>query len=569
MTEVEFNWKRIFDDCIPSSYEPLLRDIEKFFLTVKENYDLTETSVRSLHDRIVEGACFLPEPIALNDKELSSFERVLAKSIDILIHHNNYVLDSKLTYDDFGSKCLHEFQVDFDSSEQSKSLVIAKILSATSLSEHDLKQISLENKYYAQDAKLKKSIIEAMSKLYSLDQLNPQQAQTGKLFKDIYGDHPLPEEQIKLVVTSNLVFFCLPFDEKTFNADFDNFDKLSPKDQRDTLDFFKKLNSFKQDQFSHFPVFGFIKGEMMNPEMISNIASLTGINETLITEELNSLVTVLPLKVVDKYLLHDVWGHGWQASLLDFEKMYQKIATFAQPFDEIKTSSKKNLLDCFTQGWNRDKFRDFLIDLTLDKLPIAMTPVFAEMLADITEYKFIEQHPDLAKHMESSSAFKNMPVKMDLLVNDLSFYFHQTAKPVRLWCSSGSRQTETKNYLHRHGVESVPLAEMLEIASHVSSILFDRNLVYKNQGDRLQINVFSRIVLNYFAVHSAILTTYKNARQQEDKLDPNIAKGLIDLMILSAGVFFEDDPKENMWHIDEYLMYYFIPLTNRILATNS
>ena len=49
--------------------------------------------------------------------------------------------------------------------------------------------------------------------------------------------------------------------------------------------------------------------------------------------ELASMVTILPLGEIDKYLVHDVWGHGWQAALLGFSSMYRGIASFGNPLD--------------------------------------------------------------------------------------------------------------------------------------------------------------------------------------------------------------------------------------------
>ena len=302
----------------------------------------------------------------------------------------------------------------------------------------------------------------------------------------------------------------------------------------------------------------------MSSSLLDALCSSVEADPSTIQEALDTMVTVLPAKAVDKYLLHDVWGHGWQASLLDFEKKYQDISGYNRHIHEGTEAYTKDFISCFDSGFSKERFAHLVGNEVIDRIPSGLTPVLAEMLADMMEYKFIEDHPELADQMPSSSLFKDRPVKMDLMIQDLQFYFKQCNKSLRLWLKSEKRQKATFDYLAVKGLQTETEKEILGFAQEIYDDSFRCEIDFKEVNGKVQCNLFTRLCLNYFTLHSVVISTYNEVRQAETQVDPALIQGLVDLMILSTGTFFEEKPRENMWYMDEYLGLYFLPLVRSI-----
>lgn len=114
--------------------------------------------------------------------------------------------------------------------------------------------------------------------------------------------------------------------------------------------------------------------------------------------ELGSFVTILSLPEIDKYVVHGVWGHCWQTTM----SRLGQIATFVDPFDlteEAPLTGHGNIRfeNCFVQmdsavTLDESMFRRFVRAEFPERLSVALTLVFAEMLADIIQYKFLEDN---------------------------------------------------------------------------------------------------------------------------------------------------------------------------------
>src|SRR5678815_1244789 len=48
-------------------------------------------------------------------------------------------------------------------------------------------------------------------------------------------------------------------------------------------------------------------------------------------ETLMTMVSVLPTRLVDQYLVHDAWGHTWQEALSEFEWEYALLPKLDDP----------------------------------------------------------------------------------------------------------------------------------------------------------------------------------------------------------------------------------------------
>ncbi len=60
------------------------------------------------------------------------------------------------------------------------------------------------------------------------------------------------------------------------------------------------------------------------------------------------------------------------------------------------------------------RFRGFAEGIVLERLAVALTPVIAELIADIAEFKFLELEPDRAHELPNSSLLQAFPRQVGL-----------------------------------------------------------------------------------------------------------------------------------------------------------
>ena len=274
-----------------------------------------------------------------------------------------------------------------------------------------------------------------------------------RLFQCLYPDAPFDVGDVKLVKTCSALYFCLPSEVKEVSSDGHSQQKSSAtdnvhKNQGDKkvgyAKFLRKI--WKVEPFAHFPVFGTFNAEKLDVTFREQIAEDTGLSVDLITTTLTRMVGVLPLEELDKYLIHDTWGHQWQESLLDFEELYTELSLFDRPLSLtesafvlgahsrfgdafLKTASGKVYLDS-------EKLTEFIDAELYERSIIAFTPILAEMLADVVEYKFLKLHPEQAHLMPSSSLLKDFPSKLDLTLEDLRNCFERASEAFQTWVDS-------------------------------------------------------------------------------------------------------------------------------------
>ncbi len=351
--------------------------------------------------------------------------------------------------------------------------------------------------------------------------------------------------------------------------------------QKAVREFLRKVNTFRQKQFAHFPVFGFLQGEKLDQIVLERLAASAGMLPREVAHEISRLATILPLADVDEYLLHDVWGHSWQASMLRFETMYEEMARYADQLELnestiLPSGERMTFRDCFRGNGaeftlDEERFKGFVHAEIAERLPVALSGVLAEMMADAAEYKFLKLHPDKADALPSTSLFKFFPTKLDLTIRDMAFYFSQATKTIRLWAEGTNRQQKTNDELVRNGASSeaanAAVARAVAIWSDLDAWAYAPRLCWKHAPDnRLRVNVMNRVALNFLGVHRAIVDVSRCL----DELHPTglPLHSFRDLMLIGVSVFFEADRAKNLWRVDEYLSLRFVPLC-RLLAGES
>ncbi|MEM7311869.1 MAG: hypothetical protein AAF497_01835, partial [Planctomycetota bacterium] len=274
---------------------------------------------------------------------------------------------------------------------------------------------------------------------------------------------------------------------------------------------------------------------------------------------------------------HDVWGHSWQACMLGFDHLYDELATYSEVLDLDESAARPtgdetvSFEDCFAGSGDELRFdeRQFkrFVDLEVaERLPVAMTPVLAEILADVAEYKLVATAttPDMA----NSSALKKFPAKLDLTLRDVFYYFRQSTKVFRLWAARNDRQEKTVAQLVARGASGAAAKTAVDEAAaywkRLESEWMAARMSFEAKEDSIHVNVASRLVLNFLAIHRETLMTYGQIGEMSTGKLP--IKGLRDLLLICVAVFFEQSPSRNLWHVDEFLSLKIEPLCRKLVA---
>jgi hypothetical protein len=231
--------------------------------------------------------------------------------------------------------------------------------------------------------------------------------------------------------------------------------------------------------------------------------------------------------------------------------MYSEIARFADPLNLSESAAASpaggmTFGECFTGtgagvALDRQRFRQFVAGEVSERLPVALSAVLAEVMADVAEFKFLADHPDQHGLLPTSSRFPLFPAKLDLTFQDIPFYFNQATKVFRQWARQPVQRERTVRQLVSRGASEAAaeraVAEALAIWEELAGGFYAAVLDWKPTGDgHLQVNAFTRVVLNFVGLHRAVLETYREVGELSPADLP--LKSFRDLLVIGASVFF-------------------------------
>ena len=416
---------------------------------------------------------------------------------------------------------------------------------------------------------------------FNLVSSNPQlDADVLRIFQCLYPGAPFDVGEVKLIKTCSALYFCLPSEIKEVPSHTHSQQESTAIDRTNIqtgkkvgyAQFLRKI--WQVEPFAHFPVFGTFDAEDLDLAFREQIAKDTSLTVELVTLTLTRMVGFLPLEELDKYLIHDTWGHQWQESLLDFEDLYTELSLFNRPLSVTESASVLGEQTTFGDAFlitasgkiylDSEKLIEFIDAELYERSIIAFTPILAEMLADVVEFKFLKLHPEQAHLMPSSSLLKDFPSKLDLTLEDLRNCFERASEAFQTWVDSD----EAKHRIHIEicdklnipdkELEHQELDHILENAVEICKERLDRFYQpewfwEKTAEDCLRLNAFSFAALNFLRIHTAFLQTYQTLSQIETKF------GFKDALVLAMGTFFEMEPQRNIWQLDQFLTEGFLP----------
>lgn len=573
--------RRFFDDRVPATWAPVLDDLRAFVEQrdrLKAGEAVAEAApLLAFHDRLVESSASLLEPRALDDLEAGEIERLFATAVLFLARLAECIQNDQPVIDTAGSRALPAYEADFYDSPESLAALTGRLQEEFGLAPEVLEELRDEVAFETGDARRKQAVARALRERFGLGPGAPDLDQRVlAMFAALFPGVPMVAEEVRLILTGTLVFFCIPFQGDALTTP--RYQTLDEAGCAPIRSFLEEVGRFKQERFAHFPAFGFLRVDELAPDLLDELAGLSSLDPREVAHELQRMVTILPLAEVDKYVVHDVWGHSWQGGMLRFAQAYEAMAGYSAAFGlDTRTTSDEgrtlSLAECFRRGGaevrlDERRYVQFVYGVLRERLPLALSAVLAEVMADVAEFKLLAETRDLAPELKNSSLLEAHPSKLDLTLQDVEFYFDQATKAFRLFARRRSRQAAIEGALIDGGASPSSAQAAVRRAAEVWRDLetgpLARRLEWRAEGEVLHTNVFTRVMLNFVGIHRAILLAYRQLHPPGRQGSP--LKGFRDLLVLGASVFFEADRARNLWRVDEFLSLHFVELCRRLEA---
>ena len=575
-------------DNIPSSWEPVLERLKKFEALAQQinkekkeqKTDSTETlkTFYTQHDALMSDtrARLQHAPTHCDEATLdTAFIEAVWLSLEhypALVHHPEIE-----NLDTAGSKTFTLFTPDAPTTLDKREDLKKRLQHTFNLDSVTVDRLTEQLSTRTSPLRNRHQIMKSLETRFNLVSDNPKlDTDILRLFQSLYPGAPFESGEVKLVKTASALYFCLPTEPRENTS-------ASKTAQRPKTYYEKFLREiWEVVPFAHFPVFGTFDAEELDLTLRQGIAADTELSLELITSTLTRMIGVLPLPELDKYLIHDTWGHQWQESLLDFEEPYTALTLFKRPLSLTETASvlgkQTSLADTFiktevgTIALDSEKLQQFIDAELYERAIIAFTPILAEMLADVVEYKFLELHPEQEHLLPSSSLLKAFPSKLDLTLVDLRTCFVHASEIFQNWVASESTQRQLHkeicekldipNDATQHKALSQVLSRAVELCKEQLHSFYQPEWFWEQtETGQLKLNAFSFAALNFLRIHTALIQAYKDLSQIETPC------GFKDILVLAMGTYFERNPQQNIWQLDSFLTEAFLPRWKKLAAT--
>lgn len=454
-----------------------------------------------------------------------------------------------------GSTSLGRFRADLDATPANRDLVRRALTRAFGWTQEELTQLEAKIARLTSVLALKYAITAHIAQ-----QIDASGRDTGivQLVRNLYGPLPFHAGDVDLVVTSTAIFVCLDYDGETLlRPDFDQ----RPAEERQAIGAFlqrvdRDLLRFRAIRF---PAFGAFDPTLVDASYLRTLTAAVGdragiedLTDRAVLATLSTMVSAIPKKEAELYLVHDVWGHGWQESLCEFETVYRDIQAVSSPVlpaGGFYAEGDHTFLD--DEGFLREVEPELRRRIT-----IALNVLVAECLADLVEHKMSRQGDPL----RSTSLLEKRPLRADLSLFDARRLVRMWRKPYAKLVDDPNTRACWHQELRRRGHPEPGLVQAMDRAARLLAerfaCAFDDRTVFEDTGsDSLRVSLLSRIGLAILTLDAKLVHLFAEmdalrAREPSRlaQLDPLAS---VDLLALTIAWFYEQDRKFQLWHLDE------------------
>jgi hypothetical protein len=387
----------------------------------------------------------------------------------------------------------------------------------------------------------------------------------------IYGPLPLRPGDVDLVLTSTSVLVCFPFEGTTLVRP--DLAERSPADQAALTAFLEKVQKYKNSfDTIRFPAFGVYDRKAVDPALIATLTEacrsapgLESINETVVSETLATMVTIVPSLDAERFLVHDIWGHGWEESLCDFEWSYQQLLDLRDPIgpDTGARWGGRPLREAFVVMGDRvvldrETLKQCVAADLRGRITVGLNVVLAECLADLIEHKYGRQRGE-APELPSSSQLPRAPLKLDLSLRDTQMLLKASHRSYRRLLEKPEEAGRLVGDLTAAGLPTEGLVDAVMDALHLLRDAFAGTLetkmaVVPPDGAAITVDLSQRVVLGIVALDAALERYLAEAGESTGPTWQN-PRASVDLLVLFLGWCYEQDRSVNFWHLDELVRH--------------
>jgi hypothetical protein len=536
-----------------------------------------------IHDRLVALAPRLAEDLPGTMSPDSGEHRLWFTQAVLLWMH--FAETGGVRLDTVLSGTLSRFPVDLQPTGSDRARIRNALCAAFGWTAAELSEIEHDLDGLMSNLRVKTALTGAIAERFAADRAGDEEAtRTGvdprplALMRRFYGETPLRPGDVGLVVTRAALYFCVPHRGRRLLAPDARTRPCA--ERRLIADFLTRLEESNTARTDRFPAFGYLDRGSLDPDLVRDLTcalrplpGLDGLRESAAAETLASMVMVLPTQLVEQYLIHDCWGHGWQESLCEFEWLYRKLPRAGErlgpatgPYfggDGTRTLAEafsafggRTVLDC-------DLLRDVLVRDLRGRVTTGLNAILSEILADVIEHKFVRRAHPSRTAFPSSSLLPDRPLKLDLTLSDARAHIACWRRPYRRLARSRAERRRLARRLELAGLPRKGLARAVRGAARLVrrelSPLLSRSLEVAGGGDRPP-SILQRIMLNAVALDAEIERYLDEADAELSLMQDGGASrpplwqhpaACLDLLVLVLAWFYEQDRPRNVWHLDE------------------
>lgn len=421
--------------------------------------------------------------------------------------------------------------------------------------------IAIENQLNKIDGAIEqqKAIIQALvAEFGGID--NRQQAL--ELFSALFGIKVLPETAIDCLATPMQLVFAIDYEQQRLR-DKTLWSSLAQSDRDILAQFLIKINRFNFTQFECFPSFGYLEAVNIPDQLSNKLIEATGYSKPVIVQAIARSVSLVPTSKSEAFLIHDIWGHFWQLFLTQFDSDYAIMSTAHKDLNPGLAAYTEqgviNLRELFILEGNQVKLEEkkarlFFHGEVQQRLGHLFTHLVGEMLADISEFKWLWQNNPTSDNLPSSSLFKNLPTKIDLSLIDLDFLFLQVLEPLLSYKMSVVEDSLLEQELiaewSNHTLQ-LRLSLKRAVVKMYSIFLEEYSQCYQ-PNIKLADGIFGDLLTNLVYLQNILNQLYTLPIQQKNL-------PYQDLILLFVGCYCSADCYQDFWDLDDVLAEYFLP----------
>jgi len=563
----------LFGNTVPASWEPLLRMLGALEALLTEHgaaapTDASRARAAWLRGDLVTEAARLAEETPPSLRAASpQHQRWFTEAVLLWTRFGES--GGRILVDTLGSTTLKHFHADFPDDESSRAQVREALRRTFNWSVADLSDLEHTLRTRTSNLAVKNAI-----SAWIADHLSDESERARRvsvLASRIYGPLPLRPGDVDLVLTSTSVLVCVPFEGTTLVRP--DLAERSPADQAALTAFLEKTQKY-QNSFDtiRFPAFGVYDRKAVDPALIATLTEaarahpgLEQINETVVSETLATMVTIVPSLDAEKFLIHDIWGHGWEESLCDFEWSYQQLLDLRDPIGP-ETGARwggRPLRDSFVVMGDRvvldrENFKACVAADLRGRITVGLNVVLAECLADLVEHKYGRQRGD-APELPSSSQLPRAPLKLDLSLRDTQMLLKAAHRSYRRLLEKPDEAGRLVGELVAAGLPTEGLVDAVMDAIHLvrdgfAGALETRMAVLPPQGPAIAVDLSQRVALGIVALDAALERYLAEAPDLPGAAWQN-PRASVDLLVLFLGWCYEQDRSVNFWHLDELVRH--------------